>query len=145
MADLGLSRTLQAFRSPIEDGGSAEQLHRALTERVGSLGWVLEGVIQSVGIGDLDTASRLWGDEAIDLLWERGLLSSPDGNPNHREVRLADDAGAWASARRAELLMTPKAPRHALLHLDNIAVTTPPVERHGVRPRVDASSVVASR
>ncbi len=96
---------------------SAEQLRQQLIDRVGSLGWVVEGTVQSIAMSDIDAATRLWGDEAIDLLWEREMLVSPDGNPNHRALRLADDAQAWAAARRAELLLSPTPARQ-----------TPPLE-----------------
>ena len=138
VADLGMSRTLQAFRSPIDDEASASELRKALTERFGSLGWVLEGVIQSISIGSIDSATRMWGDEAIDLLWDRGLLVSPDGNANHRGVMLVEEAWAWASARRAELLMTTSPPRDGLHRLEHLAVNTSPVERHGRRFRMNA-------
>ena len=145
VADLGLSRTLQTFRSPAIDGSSAAELHHALTGRYGSLGWVLEGVIQSINVGDLDSATRMWGDEAIDLLWERGLLASPDGDLNHRDVALVEDAQLWASTRRAELLTTMTPPRAALHPLELLTVTAPPVERHGQRLRDRAPAVSARR
>ncbi len=82
-------------------------------------------------MSDLDAATRLWGDEAIDLLWERELLVSPDGNPDHRDAHLSDDAQAWASARRAELLLTPNPPMQKPSRLEHLALTGPTAERTG--------------
>ena len=107
----------------VRDDLSADQLRRELTDRVGSLSWVIEGVVQSIAMSNLDAATRLWGDEAIDLLWEREILVSPDGNPNHRAVHLSDDAQAWASARRAELLLTPNAPSQKPSRLEHLSLT----------------------
>jgi hypothetical protein len=123
VADLGLSRTLGAFRPMVvSDDLTVDQLRQQLVDRVGSLGWVIEGVVQSIASSDVDAATRLWGDEAIDLLWERELLVSPDGNPNHRGVRLSADAQAWASARRAELLLSPTPTRRTSLTLGQLTV-----------------------
>ena len=125
MADLGLSRTLEAFRPVVvADDLTSDQLLHELVDRVGSLGWIVEGVIQSIAMSDIDAATRLWGDEAIDLLWEREILVSPDGNPNHRGVRLADDVQAWATARRTQLLLTPTPPRPKPSPLEHLALTS---------------------
>ncbi len=106
----------------VSDDLTVDQLRQQLVDRVGSMGWVIEGVVQSIASSDIDAATRLWGDEAIDLLWERALLVSPDGNPNHRGVRLSADAQAWASARRAELLLTPTTTRHASTPPEQLSV-----------------------
>lgn len=136
VADLRLSPTLEAFRqNVVTDDRTADQLYRELTARVGSLGWVIEGVVQSIATSDLDAATRLWGDEAIDLLWERELLVSPDGNPSHREVRLADDAQAWASARRTELHLSPAPPRQRTSRLEQLTLTSPAHYRDEQRTR----------
>ncbi len=132
LADLGLSRTLEAFRPIVgSEDPSADQLRRELTDRVGSLSWVMEGVVQSIAMSDLDAATRLWGDEAIDLLWERKLLVSPDGNPDHRDVHLSDDAQAWASARRAELVLAAKPPGQKPSRLEHLALTGARTEHQG--------------
>lgn len=135
VADLGLSRTLAAFRPMVvSDDLSADQLRRELIARVGSLSWVIEGVVQSIAVSGVDAATRLWGDEAIDLLWEREILVSPDGNPNHRGVHLSDDAQAWASSRRAEVLLTPTPPRQKPSPLEQLTLTARPTE-HRKEPR----------
>lgn len=113
----------------VSDDLTADQLRQQLVDRVGSLGWVIEGVVQSIASSDVDAATRLWGDEAIDLLWERALLVSPDGNPNHRGVCLSDDAHAWASARRAELLLPATPTRHAPSPLEQLTVRRPQSRR----------------
>lgn len=132
MADLGLSGTLTVFRSSAaEDPQSVHELERALVERVGPLGWIVEGAVQSVALGDVDAATNVWGYEAIDLLWERGLLCSPDGNANHRDVILAEDARAWALARRTERLAASCPPRPGPAPLEHLTVTSTP------KPRAD--------
>lgn len=112
----------------VSDHVSANQLRQQLIDRVGVLGWVVEGVVQSIAVSDIDAATRLWGDEAIDLLWERAMLVSPDGSPHHRGVRLSDDAQAWVSAQRAELLLAPNAPRQKPTPLEHLALTARPKE-----------------
>ena len=117
----------------VSDDRSIEQLRQQLLDRVGSLGWVVEGVVQSIAMSDIDSAMRLWGDEAIDLLWERQMLVSPDGNPNHRGVRLSDDAMAWASAQRAQRLLAPPPSRHNPLPIEHLALTTRQAEHQQER------------
>ncbi len=104
MADLGLSGEILTGASPHCSFGPSgpEHLRRALTERVGPLGWVLEGVLHSIVASDLEAAIRHWGEEILDLLWERELLVSPDGDCEHQLVRLSDDAFAWASSMRED-------------------------------------------
>jgi hypothetical protein len=99
MAVLGLSHFSSDTAPPV-DSSRTECLHRALTDRVGPLGWVLEGVLHSIVAGGLDAATRLWGGEAVELLWERELLESPDGDRDHHLAGLRADAFAWASATR---------------------------------------------
>ena len=104
MADVGLSGTTLATAAPFPAVGPSgpEHFRRALTERVGPLGWVLEGVLHSIVASDLEAAIRHWGDEVLDLLWERELLVSPDGDAEHQLVRLSDDAYAWAMSMRED-------------------------------------------
>ena len=104
MADVGLSPEFLATAASHRSNGPCgpEYLRRALTERVGPLGWVLEGVLHSIVAADLEAAMRLWGEEVLDLLWERKLLVSPDGDREHQLVRLSDDAFAWAMAMRED-------------------------------------------
>ena len=137
VADLGLSQTLEAVRPMVvSDDRSIEQLRQQLVDRVGSLGWVVEGVVHSIAMSDIDSAMRLWGDEAIDLLWERQMLVSPDGNPNHRGVRLSDDAMAWASAQRAQRLLAPTPSLHNPLPIEHLALSTRQAEHREERRKL---------
>lgn len=94
-------RRLRRGSAPSERPTGEVALRQALIDRVGPLGWVVEGCIESVGAAGISAASALWGEEAIDLLWERGLLVATDVRDiGADETRLADDAQRWVEARR---------------------------------------------
>lgn len=73
------------------------RLRELLEAEFGTLGWVFDGALETIAAEGIGAGVRLWGEETLDALLERGLLQE-QSSPETQKLELAPSALLWARA-----------------------------------------------